>query len=110
MNSPTIGDLVPSGTIIWEDTPTHTVYLTRDGDKLKITTVQKVEAILEQNAREAADFNQSGSHGDLVKVASVPNSLYWDWQRQGITDDAEAMRRRLNDSDHAKFRVNNWRL
>ena len=109
MHSPTIGDLVPSGTIIWEDTPTHTVYLTRDGDKLKITTVQKVEAIIEANSRESAEFNRTGSHGDFVKVASIPNSLYWDWQRQ-YEGDQDAIKRKLNDADFAKFRTNDWRL
>ncbi|MGQ3209538.1 hypothetical protein [Shinella sp.] len=106
----TAGDLVTSGTIVWEDTPTHTVYLTRDGDNLRITTHQKVDAILAANANEESDFNYTGRHSDLVKVASLPTSMYFDLQRQGITEDPEAMRRILNDSDNAKFRTNKWRL
>lgn len=104
----TAGDLVTSGTIVWEDTPTHTVYLTRDGDKLRITTHQKVDAIIAANARDEADFNYTGRHGDLVRVASLPTSMYFALQRQGITEDPEAMRRILNDGDNAKFRTNTW--
>ncbi|MFD1326753.1 hypothetical protein [Mycoplana ramosa] len=110
MDKFTIGDLVPSGSLLWEDTPTHTVWLTRDGDKLHITTVQKVQAIIDANAQEAAEFNQTGSHGNLVKVASIPTSLYFAWQREGITEDPNAMKKRLNNGDLAKFRTNNWRL
>lgn len=107
------GDLVTSGTILWEETPEYKVWMTRDGDKLIITTEYKpdvIKALLDQNQREANAFNASGSHGDLVKVASVPTGLYYDWQRQGITQDPEAMRRRLNDADYSKFRTNSWSL
>lgn len=105
------GDLIQSGSIVWEDTPDYTVTLIRDGDKIIVKTDYKnIQAMLDANAQEAADFNQTGKHSDVVKVAGIPIGLYFDWKREGITDDPEAMKRRLNDADYAKFRVNNWRL
>lgn len=107
----TVGDLVPSGAIVWEDTPDYTVWLIRDGDNLIVKTDYKnIQALLDLNAAEAADFSKSGKHSDVVKVAGIPIGLYFAWQREGITNDPEAMRRRLNDSDFSKFRTNDWRL
>jgi hypothetical protein len=81
------------------------------GDKMIVTTEWKsVQALLDSNANESADFNQTGKHGDIVKVAGIPIGLYFDWKRQGITDDPEALRRRLNDRDFSKFRTNDWSL
>lgn len=106
-----VGDLVTSGTICWEDTPEYTVWITRDGDQMRVTTEWKsVQSMLDGNAAEAAEFSATGKHGDIQKVAGIPIGLYFDWQRQGITDDPEAMRRRLNDGDFAKFRTNTWKL
>lgn len=105
------GDLVSHGTVVFEDTPDYTIYMTRDGDKIIITTEWKnIAAVLDHNRAEANDWSSSGSHGDLVKVASIPQGLYYDWQKQGITEDPEAMRRRLNDSNYAYLRTNNWRI
>lgn len=107
----TVGDLVPSGAICWEDTPDYTVWLIRDGENLIVKTDYKnVQALLDANAAEAAEFSKSGKHNDVVKVAGIPIGLYFAWQREGITDDPEAMRRRLNDADYSKFRTNDWRL
>ena len=111
MENLSVGDLVKQGTVVWEDTPEYTVFLTRDGDQIKITTQWKtVQALLDANAAEASEFSATGKHNDVVKVAGIPIGLYFDWQRQGITDDPEAMRRRLNDSDFRKFRTNDWSL
>ncbi|MEB2843805.1 hypothetical protein [Endobacterium cereale] len=106
-----VGDLVRHGSLMWEDTPEYTVWLTRDGDNIKITTEWKtVQALLDANVAEANDFSNTGKHSDIVKVAGVPIGLYFEWQQEGITDDPEAMRRRLNDGDYSKFRTNGWRL
>lgn len=111
MDNIQVGDLIESGRILWEDTPDYSVYLTRDGDKIHVTTEWKnIQALLDCNAQEAAEFNATGKHSDVVKVAGIPIGLYFDWKRQGIIDDPEAMRRRLNDSDYRKFRVNDWSL
>lgn len=109
MDNLQIGDLLQSGSIVWEDTPDYTVTLIRDGDKLIVKTDYKnIQAMLDSNAAEANDFSKTGRHSDVVKVAGIPIGLYFDWKREGITEDPEAMRRRLNDSDFAKFRTNNW--
>jgi len=108
------GDLITHGTFLFEETPEYKVWITRDGDKLIITTEYNddvIKALMDQNQREANAFSATGSHGDIVKVASIPTGLYYEWQRQGITQDKEAMRRRLNDSDYAKFRTTSgWSL
>lgn len=107
----TIGDLVPYGTLVWEDDEDKTIYITRDGERMIIRTEWKnVRAVLERNAREAADFNATGSHGEMVKIASVPLGIHQEWERDGITLDDAALSRRLNDGDFAKLRTNNWRV
>lgn len=107
----TIGDLVSTGSLLWEDDADKTVWLIRDGDRIVIQTQWKnLQAVLDANAAEAAAFNASGSHGDLVKVATIPNGIYYDWKQKGYTDDAAKMARLLNDGDHSKLRTNSWRL
>lgn len=108
----TAGDLIhDNGSLVWEDTPDYTVILIRDGDKIIVRTEYKnIQSLLDANAQEAAEFNQTGKHSDIQKVAGIPIGLYFDWKRQGIIDDKEALRRRLNDGDFRKFRTNNWSL
>lgn len=107
----TIGDLITHGTFLFEDTPTKRVWLTRDGDRMYVTEEWKnVQALLDENAKYAAEFNQTGSHGELVRLASVPIGLHKQWSKEGITDDPATIARRLNDADNAKLRTNNWRL
>lgn len=111
INELQFGDLVPQGRLVWEDTPDYTIYLEREGDYIRITRdFKNVRAVLEQNAREAAEFNATGKLGELVKVASVPVGLHYEWSKDGITEDAEAIARRLNDVDYSRFRVNNLRV
>lgn len=112
MDNLTAGDLVPDGkTISWTEETGITFYMTRDGEKLHMRwSTPDLQTLLDSNAEAAADFNATGDHGDLVRVASIPSSLYWQWQREGIIDDKVALRRRLNDSDNRKFRTSSWRL
>ncbi len=107
----TIGDLVTHGTFVWEDDADKTVYITRDGDKMIIRTEWKnVRAVLERNARAASEFNATGRHGEMVRIASVPIGIHEEWEREGILKDDVALSRRLNDADFSKLRVNNWRV
>ncbi len=106
-----IGDLITHGTFCIYSGPEKTIWLTRDGDQMYETVQWKdFRAMLDQNAKEAATFNVHGNHGSIVKLASVPIGLRYEWSKEGITDDPDALKRRLNDSDNAKFRVNNWRI
>ncbi|MDX0947217.1 hypothetical protein GOD93_16320 [Sinorhizobium medicae] len=109
----TIGDLITHGTFLLRETPFYRTWIIRDGEQMFLHTEANEEALIaliDQNQREANDFNYTGSHGSMVKVASIPELLYYDLQRQGITDDPAAYRRFLNDPNNAKFRTNTWRL
>lgn len=106
------GDLVPDGgKVMYSDDAEKTIWLVRQGDKMEIITAWKsLTALFDANAEEAAEFSRSGKHGDIVKVASIPKGLHAMWRAEGILDDKEALRRRLNDSDYSKFRTNSWSL
>jgi len=112
MNTLTAGDLVPDGaTIIVEDNANYTVIMTREGSNIRTTTITKrVQALIDQNAAEAADFNATGKLSNMVKVAGIPAELYFQWLREGIVDDPKALARRLNDPDYAKFRTNSLKV
>lgn len=105
----TLGDLVPIGSsITWEDTPDYTITITRISDtQAQIDTIYKnIETLLAVNAEQANNFSKTGKLGDTVKAASIPTGIYYQWQKEGITDDPEAMKRRLNDPTYSKFRTN----
>ena len=107
----TIGDLVTSGTLLWEDDADKTVWLIRQGDEIHVRTEWKnLQALVDANAREAAEFSRSGRLGEMVKVASIPNAIYYDWKEKGYTEDPTKMARLLNDGDYGKFRTNNLRV
>lgn len=111
INELQLGDLVPHGRLVWEDTPDYIIYLEREGDFIRITREFKnIRAVLEQNAREASDFNSTGKLGEFVKVASVPTGIHYAWDAEGILDDPTALARRLNDADFSKFRTNNLKV
>jgi hypothetical protein len=112
MNNLTVGDLLPmTGRYLWSNDDEKTIWVVRDGDEMQIVTEWKsLSALFDANAAEAAEFSRTGKHGEFQKVASVPKGMFAEWRKDGITDDPEAMRRRLNDSDNRKFRVNSWSL
>ncbi|MCK3776213.1 hypothetical protein MZK49_05650 [Ensifer sesbaniae] len=106
-----VGDLVTHGTFLLRETPLYREWLIREGELMYLHKEMKEEALaalISQNQQEANDFNYSGSHGSMVKVASIPELLYWELHRKGITDDPVAYRRFLNDPNNAKFRTNTW--
>ena len=108
----TAGDLFGTGnTLCVHDDADKTVWFIRDGEKIIIQTNWKnLQAVLDANAREAAEFNATGKMGDLVKVATIPNGIYYDWKSKGYTDDPEKMARLLNDADYGKLRTNGLRI
>ncbi|TVZ72838.1 hypothetical protein BCL32_1025 [Rhizobium mongolense USDA 1844] len=109
--SQSVGSAVPDGASIpvYED-EFKSVFWVRRGDLVDVVTFTKVDALLAANCAEANEFSKTSKHGELVKVASVPTALHYQWQAEGITRDDKALSRRLNDSDLAKFRTNSWRL
>ena len=96
--------------ILWESTPSKDVWLIREGDNLVIETEWKVDALLDANRSMQADFSKNSKLGEFVQVASIPEGMYWDWQKAGIVNDDAAFRRRLNSSDYAHLRTNSLKV
>ncbi|KQO79439.1 hypothetical protein [Rhizobium sp. Leaf262] len=96
--------------VVHEDA-SKTVVWTRQGDKLNEEVYHyNFQSVLDANAEAAKEFNRNGKLGEHVRVASIPASIYAEWEKEGITDDDAAFNRRLNDPDYKKFRVNDLRL
>lgn len=88
-----------------------TVVWTRHGNEVVEDVYHRnFESVLEVNAEEAKNFNATGKLGSNVKVASIPASIWYAWEQEGITQDEAALARRLNDPDYAGFRTNKLRL
>ena len=72
-------------------------------DEAIISKEQDVSAIIEQNKRE---FNAAPERfGEWTKVGSIPLSVYYELERQGILNDQKAMAKWLNDPDNRAFRT-----
>ena len=111
-NSLTVLDLFGNDrTILFHSEPGYRVYLTllTDGQVLVEEEHDGLEELFNSNAAEAAAFSKTGSHGDMVKVASVPRWVHTMWQEQ-CNGDPACIKRKLNDPDNAKFRTNGWRV
>lgn len=79
-------------------------------EEFAVETEQDVEPIIEE-----AKFHRKGSDGHFnmnkpTRVASIPLNLWMKWQKEGITQDDEALKRRLNDPDYRGFRTHPGRL
>lgn len=99
-----------SDRVLWEDTGDKRVWFIRDGDNMIIETEWNVDAVLDANKSAQADFSKTTKQSELVQVATIPTGMYWDWYRQGIVNDDEAFKRRLNDSDFRHVRTNSLRV
>ena len=74
-----------------------------DKDEAIIQKEQDVTAIIEANK---AEFNAAPERwGEWTKVGTIPLSVYYELERQGITKDQEAMKKWLNDPDNRYFRT-----
>lgn len=105
---PNIGDVVGRETLVWCDDKDKRVTFTRYGDEIHVHTEWKnVAAVLKRNAEIAADFSRNQKLGDIVQVANIPIGMYYQWQDEGVIDDDERLKRRLNDAEFAKLRTNN---
>ncbi|QRM56858.1 hypothetical protein F3Y30_09450 [Sinorhizobium sp. BG8] len=103
--------MVTHGTFVLVDDADKTVYVTRDGELMYVTTEWKnLSAVLEANARAAAEFSKTQKLGDMERVASIPLGVYHQWANEGIMDDDKALARRLNDVDFSKFRTNSLKV
>jgi hypothetical protein len=74
-----------------------------DKDEAVISKEQDVSAIIEANK---AEFNAAPARwGEWTKVGSIPISVYYELERQGILNDQKAMAKWLNDPDNRAFRT-----
>lgn len=109
--NPTFGDLFhDTRTVLYINEPGYRVWLTNLGNGQMAVQEEwpDFQALLDHNAEEAAAFNRNSLHGDIVKVASVPEWKVNQWEAEST--DKELLRRKLNDPDNAKFRTNGLRL
>ncbi|NTB86855.1 hypothetical protein [Agrobacterium tumefaciens] len=103
----TIGDMVGRDRFIFKETNDVRIDFVRRGDEIHIETYYKtMQAVFDENASLAADFSKNTQLSNLERVASIPTGLYYEWSKEGIIDDPERLKRRLNDSDFAKVRTN----
>jgi len=104
----TLDDLVGRDRIIWEWTPDYRIDLVRRIDGIHIETYYlSLDAVFAENAEAAADFSETSKLSDLQRVANIPIGLHHQWKKEGIIDDPDRLKRRLNDGDYAKVRTNN---
>lgn len=71
---------------------------------------QDVAAILDNNkALQTLNDGYSPSR-EFRRIASIPLVVWAQWEREGITKDQAALRRRLNDPDNRFFRTSVGRV
>lgn len=74
-----------------------------DKDEAIIEKTQDVSSIIEANK---AEFNAAPERwGEFTKVGSIPLSVYYELERQGILHDQKALAKWLNDPDNRAFRT-----
>jgi hypothetical protein len=79
------------------------------GDLLHLEHRQDVEAMVERSVAEAIDA-PSGWKGDWHKVASIPNVVLMELEKQGILNDPPRFKKWLNDRDNRFFRTREGHL
>ena len=79
-------------------------------DKLVLYEDQDVEPVIEQNKLlyNAAPDRITGD--GLVRVGSIPMSIYYDLKRRGILDDQKALAKWLNDPENLYVRTRPGRV
>lgn len=88
-----------------EDTGVQCIMHVDDAtDEVHFENRQPIAERLELNAELRKD-TPAGWKGDMHKVASIPLVVYAELQRQGITRDAAALKRWLNQSENRVFRT-----
>lgn len=80
-------------------------------EKLHIENVQDVEPIAEAAKATFNSIDERARWGDgEVLVARIPNVIYWDLVKKGITKDEKAFSRWLNERDNRVFRTRPGRV
>lgn len=116
INNLQLGDMFhDTRTILWINEPGYRVWLTNNGNGTMSVMEEwpDLQALFDHNAEEANSFSRNQKLGDIVKQASVPQWLVNQWEEEAgttITQDRMLLRRKLNDPDNAKFRVNSLKV
>ena len=76
-----------------------------------IEKVQDVEDIAEAAKARFNNTDERAKWGNgMTHVATIPNVVYWQLEKQGITRDAKAFKRWLNERDNRVFRTRPGRV
>ena len=75
-----------------------------------IQTEQDVTQIVEDNKRKRNEIDRHQKHGEWSKVASIPLSVLYQLDQQGITKDKKRFKAWLNDPDNRAFRTRGGRV
>lgn len=93
---------------------TRQTFIVNPGDDdgvFAIHTEQDVTALVEANKAEFNAVDERAPWGDgWHRIASIPNTVYYDLLRQGIVDDEARFRRWLNNRDNLVFRTRPGRV
>lgn len=74
-------------------------------DQATISTHQNLSPLLEQTKRYRNQQTSLDRWGEGRVVAQVPLALYYEWLKEGKTNDDAFLRRWLNDPDNKGFRT-----
>jgi len=77
-------------------------------NQFHINHVQDVEPILEANKRLANEPRKDAGH--WRHLAEIPLVVWWTWQREGVTRDKTAIRKKLDDPEWRYLKSSRKRL
>jgi hypothetical protein len=80
------------------------MHITTDG-KLVFHTRTDIDQLADQNQAIRNEIVRSEKNSDMVKVASLPMTVYFDLKQRGILGDKTAMKRWLKSEEAAPFRT-----
>ena len=90
------------------------VWIKREGSKLHVREMQRVDDIIEHNNKARAEWSGWSNNKAGAVTASIPNVI---WQKMiracgydGSDYDRKKYRKMLNDSDYSKFKIASGRI
>lgn len=86
-------------------TGVKTLFHATDDGGFVLEKKQDVSSILESNLQQQNAQTRLDRWGDGRKVASIPMAIYAEWLATGKANDAEFVKRWLNDPENSKFRT-----
>jgi hypothetical protein len=80
------------------------MHITTEG-KMVFETRTNIDSLADQNQAIRNEIVRSEKNSDMVKVASLPMTVYFDLKQRGILGDKTAMKRWLKSEEAAPFRT-----